>query len=166
MRSRRTIPKPVPGRLLDISPRAHLPEDEYLAKVGLVAYLVTSVEGLLLFDLPRLEWALPPQLNVESLAGNTTTKLGHELLAHASQCTDPTVAAYLEAGGIALSEIGPQRNAVLHARPATDKEGRTRLYRWRLPDAHFIDDDWLDRLARRIDDLLVKLSDLRPQLPE
>ena len=104
-----------------------------MAKVGLVAYLVTSVEGLLLFDLPRLEWALPPQLNVESLAGNTTTKLGHELLAHASQCIDPTVAAYLEAGGIALSEIGSQRNAVLHARPATDKEGRTRLYRWRCP---------------------------------
>lgn len=67
-------------------------------------------------------------------------------------------------GGIALSEIGPQRNAVLHARPATDKEGRTRLYRWRLPDAYFIDDDWLDQLARRVDDLLVKLSDLRPPI--
>lgn len=51
---------PAPGRLLDMSPRTHLPEDEYLVKVGLVAYLVTSVEGLLLFDLPRLEWALPP----------------------------------------------------------------------------------------------------------
>jgi|GEM_PF-1847085 hypothetical protein len=122
-----------------------------------------SVEGLLLFDLPRLAWALPPQLNVETLAGKTTTKLGQELLAHAPQCTDPTVSA-LKAGGTALLEIGLQRNAVLHARPATDGDGRTRLYRWRVPDAYFIDDDWLDRLARRIDDLQVELNALRPPI--
>jgi hypothetical protein len=151
------------ARLLDMSLRMHLPENQYLEKVGLVAYLVTSVKGLLLFDLPRLAWALPPQLNVETLAGKTTTKLGQELLAHAPQCTDPTVSA-LKAGGTALLEIGLQRNAVLHARPATDGDGRTRLYRWRVPDAYFIDDDWLDRLARRIDDLQVELNALRPPI--
>jgi len=40
--------------------------------------------------------------------------------------------------------------------------GRTRLYRWRLPDAYFIDDDRLDQLAGRIDDLQVELNALRP----
>lgn len=103
-----------PGRLFRMPLRTHLPEDEYLKKVGIVAYLVTSVEGVLLFDLPRLAWALPPQFNVESLAGKTTTKLGEKLVAHAPQCTDTTVAAYLKAGGTALLEIGLQRNAVLH----------------------------------------------------
>jgi len=33
-----------------------------------------------------------------------------------------------------------------------------------VPDAYFIDDDWLDQLARRVDDWLVKLSDLRPPI--
>lgn len=155
-------PGPAETRLLTMSLRTHLPEDEYLRKVGLVAYLVTSVEGLLLFDLPRLAWALPPELNVESLAGKTTTKLGEKLRAHASQCTDQVVADYMDAGGAALLEIGLQRNAVLHARPATDDAGRTRLYRWRLPDAYFIDDDRLDQLAGRIDDLQVELNALRP----
>lgn len=145
--------------------RTHLPEDEYLRKVGVVAYLVASVEGLLLFDLPRLARVLPPQLNVESLAGKTTSQLGQKLLAHAPQCTDPAVAAYLKAGGTALLEIGLQRNAVLHARPATDGAGRTRLFRWRLPDAYFIDDDWLDQLCTRIDNLQVELNALRPAIP-
>lgn len=145
-----------------MSPRTHLPEDEYLRKIGLVAYLVTSVEGMLLSDIPRLAWAVPPQLNVESLARKTTTKLGEKLLACAPKCTDSAIATYFEAGGTALVEIGLQRNAVLHARPATTQEGRTRLYRWRLPEAHFIDDDWLDRFAGRIEELNVELSALRP----
>lgn len=161
-RSPTSQPGPAETRLITMSPRTHLPEEEYLRKVGLVAYLVASVEGLLLFDLPRLAGALPPELNVESLAGKTTSKLGEKLRAHASQCTDQVVAAYIDAGGAALIEIGLQRNAVLHARPATDCAGRARLYRWRVPDAYFIDDDHLDQLARRIDDLQVELNSLRP----
>lgn len=147
-----------------MSLRTHLPEDDYLRKIGLVAYMVTSVEGLLLFDLPRLAEAVPPQLRVENLAGLTTTRLGERFLAHASQCTDSAVAAYVAAGGKALVEIRPQRNAMLHARPATDEAGRTRLYRWLAPDAYFIDDEWLDRLTRRIDDLKGELNALRPPL--
>jgi hypothetical protein len=142
----------------------HIPEDKYLQKVGLVAYLVASMEGLLLFDLPRLEQMLPPELNVANLAGRTTRDLGEQLVKHATQCTDRQVAAYLEAGGNALIEVAPQRNAVLHARPATDDLGRTRLYRWRLPEAHFIDDTWLNRLVQRIDELRAELDAIRPPL--
>jgi len=144
--------------------RTHVPEDAYLRKIGLVAYMVTSLEGLLLFDLPRLESVLPPQLHVSSLAGKTTQTLGEKLVKHAPEIADPEVADYLTVGGRALLELAPQRNAVLHARPATDGRGRTRLYRWRPPDAHFIDDDWLDRLIQRLDDLQNDLNGLRPPL--
>lgn len=142
--------------------RTHLPEDEYLQRIGLVSYMVAAVEGLLLFDLPRLVDTLPPQLTAQSLAGKTTTRIGEALLAHAPLVSDPAVVSYLTAGGHALIEIGSKRNAVLHARPATDPDGRTRLYRWRLPEAHFIEDAWLDQLARRIDQLQVELNSLRP----
>jgi len=33
-----------------------------------------------------------------------------------------------------------------------------------VPEAYFIDDDWLDRLARRIDDLQVELNASRPPI--
>jgi hypothetical protein len=101
---------------------------------------------------------------VANLAGRTTRDLGEQLVKHATQCTDRQVAAYLEAGGNALIEVAPQRNAVLHARPATDDLGRTRLYRWRLPEAHFIDDTWLNRLVQRIDELRAELDAIRPPL--
>ena len=144
--------------------RTHLPEDEYLRKIGLVAYLVTAVEGLLLFDLPRLAEVLPPELNVNSMAGMTTRQLGEMFLAHAARCTDREVVAYLTAGGHALVEIGPKRNDLLHARPATDSDGRTRLYRWLPPHAHFLDDSWLDHFADRVDELQAELNVLRPPL--
>lgn len=148
--------------MLDMRFRTHLPEDEYLRRIGLVVYMVASVEGLLLFDLSRLADTLPPQLTAESLAGSTTARIGQALLAHAPLCSDPAVVSYLTAGGHALLEIGSNRNAVMHARPATDLDGRTRLYRWRLPEAHVIEDAWLDQLARRIDQLQVELNSLRP----
>ncbi len=143
-----------------------MPDDQYLRKVGLVAYLVSSLEGLLLFDLPRLQAAVPPQLAVDRLAGKTTKRLGEQLVEFAPACATHNVAAYLGAGGRALVEVAPKRNALLHARPATDEQGRTRLYRWRLPEAHFIDDVWLDRVVQRIDDLHTEVNGLRPQLPD
>lgn len=144
--------------------RTHLPEDEYLRKIGLLAYLVSSLEGLLLLDLPLLADHLPPELNVESLAGQTTHKLGEKLVTFSAQCSDQEVRRYLEAGGRALQEVAPQRNAVFHARPAMNDQGRTQLFRWRLPESHFIDEAWLDRVIARVDDLQSELNDLRPIL--
>jgi hypothetical protein len=142
--------------------RTRLPEDEYLSRIGLLAYMISSLEELLLFDLPRLQKRITPQLNVERLARKTTHDLGAELVKYASQCGDQEVARYLAAGGLALQEVTPQRNAVFHARPATDTEGRIRLYPWRLPEAHFIDEAWLDRVFERLDELQRELNNLRP----
>jgi hypothetical protein len=87
---------------------------------------------------------------------------------HSKECTDEQVAAYLDAGGRALLEIAPLRNAMLDARPATDPEGQQRLYRWhvlkRPQEAHFIDDAHLDRLIERITALDREVSRLRPRL--
>lgn len=146
--------------------RTHLPEQEYVQKLGLVAYLVSWVEGLLLFDIPRLEHKLPVELSTTAMVGLTTREIGERFVTHAVRSADEKVAAYFEAGGRALIEIAPQRNAMLHSRPATDPEGRTRLYRWRLrgaqPEVFWIDDDWLDSLAERIDLISAQLNTLRP----
>jgi len=39
--------------------RTHLPEDEYLLLVGQLAYMVSSIEGLIVFDLPGMAAYLP-----------------------------------------------------------------------------------------------------------
>jgi hypothetical protein len=68
--------------------RTHIAEQEYLQKLGLVAYLVSSVEGLLLFDIPRLEHVLPAELNTTAMADLTTHKIGERLVTHAVRTTD------------------------------------------------------------------------------
>lgn len=151
--------------------RTHLPEDQYLQKLGLVVYLVAVVEGLLMFDLPRFQHLLPAEFNVVKLSGMTVGGMGEFIKAHGAKSTDPKVAAYLVAGGEALIEIAPLRNAMLHSRPATDGDNGnvTRLLRWRVDKAassevQMISDEWLDRLARRVDDIHVELNELRPPL--
>ena len=141
---------------------SHLPDDGYLRKIGLVVYLVSSLEGLLLLDLPRLETAIPAELSVKGLAGKTTLKVGLELVKYAPQCSSREVEVYLEAGGNALLEVAPQRNALLHARPATDEHGPLRLFQRRMLEAHLVNDTWLERLIQRIEDLQVELNALRP----
>ena len=117
---------------------------------------------MLLSDLHRLEAAIPRQLNVGGLAGKTTAKLGLEFLKYAPCCSRREVELYLEAGGNALVEMAPQQDALLHARPVTDEHGPARLFPWRLPEAHFVNNPWLDRLIQRLDDLQVELNALRP----
>src|SRR5262245_24294611 len=99
--------------------RTHLPEDAYLTRLGRIVYLVSSIEGLLLFDLSRLAGSVPPELLVSRLASMTTRQIGDELTKYAAHCSDD-VAPYVKKGGEALTEIAPPRNDVLHARAATD----------------------------------------------
>jgi hypothetical protein len=152
--------------------RTHVPEDNYLRKLGLVVELVASVEGLLIHAVPQFQHLVPPELNLMKLSGMTTHRMGEYLVAKGKKSTDPQVAAYFVAGGKALVEIAPQRNAMLHARPVTDgddPEHRIRLLRWRVEEGvseevHLISDDWLDRLVERIDDIQVELNAIRPPL--
>lgn len=150
--------------------RTPLPEPEYLQKVGLVVYLVAFVEGLLIWDLPRLAHLIPPELEIMKVSGMSTAQLGKYFIAHAPRCTDERVMAYFDAGGRVLVEIAPSRNGILHARPGQDGDDpvqRLRLIRWRVAEddpsseAYVVDDDRLDTLIVRIDEIVGQLTELR-----
>ena len=143
---------------------ASLPDGAYLERIGTVAYLTSSVEWTILGDIPRLGDRLPPTINLNDLAGKTTGKIGRLLSRYAPQVAEPGLAAYLTAAGDALTEIADMRNTVLHARPATQPDGRQRLYRW-LPSGSslFVIDEVLDRMIGRIDELHLAVLQRRQQ---
>lgn len=156
-----------------------IPEPEYLSKVGLVVFLVAELEGILITDLVRFHPLLPPKLDFSTLqgmkvAGMTTTSMGKYFLAHAPDSTDAGVAEYYRTGGQALVEIGPKRNAMLHARPGVDggdPQKKLRLLRWR-PDedrekseTHMISDEWIDELIGRIIEIRTSVVASRPTQP-
>lgn len=143
------------------------PDDAFLRRIGLVVFLVAEFEGLLMYNPVRFHSVLPPELRLVSemsltIPALTTSKLGEYFVAHAKNITESETAAYYDAGGRALIEIGPKRNAVLHSRPGvdgTDPQNKLRLIRMR-PDlrsekyeAFKIDDLYLDGLVSRIVEL-------------
>lgn len=138
------------------------PEDEYLLLLGKVIYSISSVEGLLIFDLPRMPVAVKG-LTPQHLAGVTTTTIGSRLIGGAPSVADPSWRAYLLRGGQALKDLGPKRNRVLHARPATI-DGRQRLHRWRLnpPEVVSITPAHLVELLDEVEDHRRVLQSLRP----
>ncbi len=138
------------------------PEDDYLLKLGKVIYSIASIEGLLIFDLS----SLPEQvegLTPQDLARHTTTTIGRRLIRGATSVVDPAWRTYLDRGGRALLALGPNRNAVLHARPATI-EGRQRLHRWRLdpPEVLPISSTHLEEMLEEIESHRRAVSGLRP----
>ncbi|WP_144833016.1 hypothetical protein [Microbacterium sp. BH-3-3-3] len=122
------------------------PGDDYLRRIGELAYAVSSLEWTVLGDLYRLRACVPDSLTAGHLAGQTTGTIASRLLDASKRISEAEVAAFIRAGGEALSEAATLRNAVLHARPATIDDEQ-RLYRWRLgskPEAFAISDEWLD----------------------
>lgn len=148
--------------------RTALPDAAYLEAIGRHAYLVSSLEWSVLGDLPHLP-GLPAGLTVEALAGETTGRIAKALRTAAPLVRDKRTRRWLEAGAEALEDASEQRNHLLHARPATDSEGRQRLYRWRrrttkggtVTDAFFITDEWLVEQEHRLDAAGVRLGALR-----
>lgn len=141
------------------------PDDDYLIKLGKLAYSVGYLEWAILGNLPGLK-NLPASIDVTNLVGQTTHGIG-EIVAGSqtlAQVSDAGVKAWLREGGKALKEAAPDRNRVLHARPATDPEGRQRLYRWdpKRGDIGFVTDDELDELLSRMDDRLRRVDEKRP----
>lgn len=125
--------------------RTALPEADYLTRIGQIAYQVSSMEWAILGDLTALTPALPADLTVASLAGKTTASIAASLRAAARTISVDAVREYIDAAATALEDVGPRRNHLLHARPATI-DGAQRLYRWRAaPGDQFpISLDWLD----------------------
>lgn len=148
--------------------QTHLPEDGYLSLVGQMAYMTTSLEGLIIFDLNGLSTYLPIELTASALAGKTTRTIGTFIQTHLESVTDPDVELYLANGANALIEVSEYRNDLLHARPATTEDGKTRLNRWTAGNpqnpqkAFWISSDWLVEKIERISQLQQELNDVRP----
>lgn len=146
--------------------RTPLPNPQIFKKFGLVVY----VEGMLIWDLPRLAHLIPPELEIMKVSGMSTAQLGNYFIAHAPKCTDDRVKAYFDAGGRALVKIAPSRNGIVHARPGRDGDDplqRLRLIRWRVAagdpssEAYVVNEDRLDTLVDRVDEIIGELSQLR-----
>lgn len=129
-----------------------------------MVYSVASIEGLLIFDLPRMPTTIDG-LTPKALAGKTTTTIGKRLIDLSPSASDRTWQDYLFRGGQALEDLGPKRNAVLHARPATI-DGQQRLHRWRLDPTEVmsISTAHLDGILDDIEDHRRDLNRLRPPI--
>lgn len=155
--------RPNPGAYRAEVPPAW-PDDGYLNQLGRVVYSIASLEGSLLFDLPRMPEAVGG-LSPQDLAGYPTTLIGKRLVALAPSIRNESWRRYIERGGEALVDLGPRRNSVLHARPATIA-GEQRLHRWRIKPREImpITTRYLDELLEQIEAHRTNLNRLRPEL--
>lgn len=136
------------------------PEDDYLNLVGRLAYAVTFLEGLVLYDLPRLKDHLPSKLTLKELAGGTTGGIGKLITDHAQKATHPAVATWLKVAGQLLCRAAKIRNPVLHARPATI-DNQQQLFRWGTREQFPITIDRLREGIAEIEEMVLELGNQR-----
>lgn len=149
----------VSGRLT----RTALPEARYLSLVGQLVYEVGSIEWLILGDIAGELNRQGRSNELAKLAGSPTSRLGQRLQAIAA-----TLGAYEPLackGGAILVEVAGLRNAVLHARPATDSDGSQRLYRWAptKEEPFIVSVDELEGRIRQVGEWSSELEKLRPR---
>ncbi|AWT25195.1 hypothetical protein Csp1_03710 [Corynebacterium provencense] len=153
-----------------------LPEPKYLARIGEIAYTVSSMEWTLLGDLHRLAADLPAPLTLKELEPQTTGAIGAcaSRAAAMGMALGP-VREFIAVCGTPLAEAAKIRNDVLHARPATHPEQDQRLShagtrrearKFVLDGTRFwITDEWLDDQIRRLNELLDNVNHARAALP-
>ena len=151
--------------------RAALPDDQYLARVGEVAYSVSYLEWSILGDLPRLADRLPTTLALKHLEPKTTSGIASAVKSAASEVEDPQIKNYLVAVYKALFAVAAVRNDVLHARPATHPQQGQRLNRAETKNntatgkRFWIDDGWFDEAIGTLNENLSAVTRARPPLP-
>lgn len=156
--------------------RVALPEPEYLARIGEIAYTVSSMEWTLLDDLHRLAAYLPAPLTLKELEPQTTGAIGACASKAAAMGMAPgPVREFIAVCGTALTEAAKIRNDVLHARPATHPEQDQHLSRtctrregrkFVLDGTQFwITDECLDDQVHRLNELLDDVNHARAALP-
>lgn len=143
--------------------RVPLPEDDYLARIGQLVYMVGYLEWGVLGDLTAL--GNPGGLTVEGLAGKETGTIARALSTAAAGMVDPDIQQLIATAGDALADISGRRNGVMHARPAAGPSGEPTLFRWRAggaPESYLLDRSLVDQLIADVDAWNVKVSGLRP----
>ena len=117
-----------------------LPEDEYLADLERVVYMLNGLEWLVIEVIRRLDTST----EVGLLAGMTSSGIAEQLsskIKNSVGLSPEQVTALQQLAGD-YSRLPEIRNDVVHARPATMPDGKQRLYRWAPSKAIFT--GWID----------------------
>jgi hypothetical protein len=140
-----------------------LPDDAYLQALGKSTYCIAYTEWLVMEVVQRLDRSI----GIAWLAPRTMGTIANRFVTAVELSSlDPNLASELSVIARDWKELVSPRNDVAHARPATDEEGRQRLFRWAPGvDIRFITDDVLNDLASRALGIAGRLSSLREQLP-
>jgi hypothetical protein len=140
-----------------------LPDDGYLRALGKSTYCIAYTEWLVMEVVQRLDRSI----DIAWLAPRTMGAIANRFLTAVELASlEPDLAGELSLIASDWKDLVSPRNDVAHARPATDDEGRQRLFRWAPGvDIRFITDDVLTDLATRALDIAGRLSPLREQLP-
>lgn len=147
-----------------------LPETEYLARIGEVAYAVSSLEWTILGDLGRLADALPGSLILDRLEPMMTSGIASEVRAAAKTIPAGPVRDYLDSVYRGLFIAAEIRSDVLHARPATDTRSNQRLSRAETRNGKttgrrfWIDEQWFDGAITRLNEAICAVNRDRPTL--
>ena len=150
--------------------RVALPELDYLARIGEIAYTVSSLEWTILGDLHRLKEQLPDDLVLSRLEPMTTSQIATAVKCASKEIDESSVKGYLVAVYRALFVAADLRSDVLHARPATHPDQGQRLNRAEVRDRRttgkrfWIDDEWFDSAISELNEQLSAVSLMRPPL--
>lgn len=151
-------------------PRAALPNEDYLARIGEIAYSVSYLEWTILGDLHRLADQLPDDLVLSRLEPLMTSEIASAVKRASKEIADGPVKDYLVAVCRALFVAADLRSDVLHARPATHPEQGQRLNRAEVRDRRttgrrfWIDDEWFSSAISELNEQLSSVLRKRPPL--
>jgi hypothetical protein len=147
--------------------RVALPEHDYLARIGEVAYTVSSMEWTILGDLHRLADQVPDGLALDRLEPLMTSGIAGAVKEAAKAADDGPIKDYLTEVYKALYVAAEIRSDVLHARPATHPNEGQRLNRSETRNARttgqrfWIDDEWFDSAVSRLNEKLSAMGRAR-----
>ncbi len=148
--------------------RAALPDEDYLARIGEIAYSVSYLEWTILGDLHRLADQLPDDLVLSRLEPMMTSQIASAVKSASQEVPEGPVKEYLVAVYRALFVAADLRSDTLHARPATHPDQGQRLNRAEVRDRlttgkrFWIDDEWFDSAVSELNEQLSAVSRTRP----
>jgi hypothetical protein len=118
----------------------------YVAKLGAALYAFQSVEWVMIEILGKLR----TDRGARWSAGRTSGQIARALRDALLMARDP------QSLGEKWIQLTETRDDIVHARPATDPDGRQRLFRWaptRQAVARFITDDDLDGFIQKLESM-------------
>lgn len=144
-----------------------LPNRDYLALIGELAYRVSYLEWLVFGDLAN-SLPRPTDIDVPSLMGKSTGQIAGAVARAAEGWDDDSeLQAFGELAAEALADVSQRRNHVLHARPARTENGEEMLLRDRWQsngqrDNFWITQEYLEDQIAAVEEWTDRLKVIRP----